>query len=83
MGPVGPSGRPGSDGRPGPMGPKGSKGDPGMIQTPGCLTNTVYARHSQTIDAPNCPAGHMKLWDGFSLLHTEDEARANVQDLGK
>jgi collagen type IV alpha len=43
----------------------------------------VYARHSQTTVAPRCTDGHTLLWDGYSLLHTEDEGRANVQDLGK
>ena len=26
--------------------------------------------------------GHQELWTGYSLLHTEDEGRAHVQDLG-
>ena len=41
-----------------------------------------YARHSQTMDVPSCPRGHRKLWEGYSLLHTEDDGRAFVQDLG-
>ena len=44
---------------------------------------TSYARHSQRKDHPGCPPGHNILWSGFSLLHTEDEGRAHVQDLGQ
>ena len=35
------------------------------------------------MQVPQCPTDHVTLWDGFSLLHTEDEGRAHVQDLGK
>lgn len=42
----------------------------------------VYARHSQTMDTIDCPTGHQPLWQGYSLLHTEDEGRSKVQDLG-
>jgi collagen type IV alpha len=54
------------------------------------LTNTgragpaaqTFARHSQTAVVPVCPPGHERLWEGYSLLHTEDDGRAYVQDLG-
>ena len=42
----------------------------------------VYSRHSQSSMIPLCPPGSEQLWDGYSLLHTEDEGRAQVQDLG-
>jgi len=42
----------------------------------------VYTKHSQAETIPGCPDGYMKLWDGYSLLHTEDDGRAYVQDLG-
>ena len=50
---------------------------------------SIYAWHSQraqdldSLGNGGCPAGHVKLWDGYSLLHTEDEGRAHVQDLGQ
>ena len=43
----------------------------------------IYTKHSQTTVPPDCPLGYRKLWDGYSLLHTEDDGRAHVQDLGK
>ena len=76
FGDMGETGLPGS---PGPIGPKGQPGEP----CGGLLTTTVYTRHSQTQQTPDCAKpGHIKLWDGFSLLHTDDEGRAFVQDLG-
>ena len=52
------------------------------IETPLLVAVYVYARHSQTDAAPLCLDNHPTLWKGFSLLHTEDDGRANVQDLG-
>ena len=43
----------------------------------------VFTRHSQTTQVPDCPAGYHQLWDGYSLLHTEDDGRAHIQDLGE
>ena len=40
-------------------------------------------KHSQTIDVPKCEAGHIKLWDGYSLLYIEGNEKAHHQDLGK
>ena len=42
----------------------------------------LYARHSQAQSAAHCPPGHTEMWTGYSLLHTEDEGRVHVQDLG-
>ena len=43
------------------------------------MTQTVFCFCFQH---PNCPNDHVTLWHGYSLLHTEDEGRAYVQDLG-
>ena len=43
----------------------------------------MFARHSQATTVPACPVGYSLLWDGYSLLHTEDDGRAHVQDLGQ
>ena len=42
----------------------------------------IYVRHSQSTRIGRCRSGHVALWTGYSLLHTEDEGRAHVQDLG-
>lgn len=39
-------------------------------------------RHSQTTSIPVCPAGHVRLWDGYSLLYIEGNEKAHNQDLG-
>ncbi|KAI0224385.1 Collagen alpha-2(IV) chain [Lamellibrachia satsuma] len=57
------------------MGPRGFQGRTGP-------SAYIYTKHSQMTVAPGCPLGYIKLWDGFSLLHTEDDGRAHVQDLG-
>ena len=31
---------------------------------------------------PGCPVRHPELWNGYSLLHIEDDSRSHVQDLG-
>lgn len=43
----------------------------------------IYVRHSQSATTPVCFDNHTQIWDGYSLLHTEDEGRIHVQDLGK
>ena len=57
-------------------------GPPGQPGPPGAALYT-YARHSQLEVLPSCGYRHAPLWQGFSLLHTEDEGRAHVQDLGQ
>ncbi len=42
----------------------------------------LYARHSQNTTTPGCPTGHNRLWDGYSLLHANDQGSSHVQDLG-
>lgn len=42
-----------------------------------------FARHSQTEMIPICPKNTVKLWEGFSLLHTMGNGRPYTQDLGK
>ena len=53
----------------------------GMAGLPG-PSAYIIARHSQSDRIPACPSGSVKLWDGYSLLHTEDDGRAITQDLG-
>ena len=84
QGTQGSAGYPGRQGLQGASGPKGDMGDTCDYDAPRCMTNFVYARHSQNSDIPQCAKpGHSKLWSGWSLLHTEDEARSFVQDLGR
>lgn len=42
-----------------------------------------FARHSQTEMIPLCPRNTVKIWEGFSLLHTMGNGRPYAQDLGK
>jgi len=62
-------------------GPPGEKGMIGMAGLPG-PSAYIIARHSQSDRIPSCPRGSVKLWDGYSLLHTEDDGRTSAQDLG-
>lgn len=39
-------------------------------------------RHSQSEQVPGCEQGHIKLWDGYSLLYVEGNEKAHSQDLG-
>ncbi|TGZ48670.1 hypothetical protein DBV15_12111, partial [Temnothorax longispinosus] len=41
-----------------------------------------FARHSQTEMIPICPRNTVKIWEGFSLLHTMGNGRPYAQDLG-
>ena len=65
----------------GPPGRDGEKGMPGMAGLSG-PSAYIIARHSQSDRIPACPSGSIKLWDGYSLLHTEDDGRTTSQDLG-
>jgi integrin beta 8 len=69
----------------GPRGEIGSKGEPGLPceDQPDYLTGILLVKHSQTIDVPQCEPGHIKLWDGYSLLYIEGNEKAHHQDLGK
>lgn len=94
---VGPSGPPGLPGLPGPVGThglpglQGPVGAPGPIGEPGApcetvpdyLTGILLVKHSQSQSMPVCEPGHIKLWEGYSLLHTDGDERAHSQDLGK
>jgi len=46
------------------------------------MTGILLVRHSQTSEVPQCEAGHIKLWDGYSLLYIEGNEKAHNQDLG-
>lgn len=78
----GPPGLPGLQGPPGTPGPKGETGAP-CEQAADYLTGILLVKHSQSQSVPVCEPGHIKLWDGYSLLYTDGDERAHSQDLGK
>lgn len=87
IGPPGLRGDPGLEGLPGLEGPVGEKGAPGFPgrpcdSTPDYLTGILLVRHSQSEQVPQCIPGHVKLWDGYSLLYIEGNEKAHHQDLG-
>jgi len=50
------------------------------------LTQTIgfpFAKHGQNSERVLCPAGTVKMWDGYSLLHTVGNQYTHTQDLGK
>ena len=69
----------------GPRGEVGPKGEPGLPceDQPDYLTGILLVKHSQTMEVPHCEPGHIKLWDGYSLLYIEGNEKAHHQDLGK
>lgn len=93
----GPPGAPGLRGLPGLQGPAGPTGLTGPIGQPGVpgenglpceaspdyLTGILLVKHSQSQSVPECERGHVKLWEGYSLLYTDGDERAHSQDLGK
>ncbi|XP_037081425.1 collagen alpha-2(IV) chain-like [Pollicipes pollicipes] len=68
----------------GSQGAPGEKGDPGLecSASPDYLTGILLVRHSQTSSVPRCEPGHIRLWDGYSLLYIEGNEKAHHQDLG-
>jgi len=81
----GPVGAPGLPGLQGPAGAPGPVGEPGAPceATPDYLTGILLVKHSQSQIVPVCDRGHIKLWEGYSLLYTDGDERAHSQDLGK
>lgn len=81
----GPLGAPGTPGLQGPVGVPGPPGEPGQPceTAPDYLTGILLVKHSQSQSVPTCSPGHIKLWDGYSLLYTDGDERAHSQDLGK
>jgi integrin beta 8 len=69
----------------GARGETGAKGEPGLPceDQPDYLTGILLVKHSQTIEIPRFEPGHIKLWDGYSLLYIEGNEKAHHQDLGK
>lgn len=45
-------------------------------------TGILLVKHSQSSSIPECSPGHVKLWDGYSLLYIEGNEKAHNQDLG-
>ena len=70
--------------RQGNTGPAGPKGNPGRSCSAQAdyLTGILLVRHSQTTTVPQCEPGHVRLWDGYSLLYIEGNEKAHHQDLG-
>nr|CAD7455660.1 unnamed protein product [Timema tahoe] len=62
-------------------GPSGEPGAPCDSQ-PDYLTGILLVKHSQGVMVPQCEPGHVKLWDGYSLLYIEGNEKAHHQDLG-
>jgi len=90
-GPMGPDGIPGEMGMQGPagfpgrnglQGAKGERGEHGPPPPPAKSRGYVFARHSQTIQVPECPANTNKLWEGYSIAGNIGSSRAVGQDLG-
>lgn len=80
-GEIGLSGPPGRDGIPGLQGLKGASGAP-CTSAPDYLTGILLVKHSQSEELPQCEAGHVKIWDGYSLLYVDGNDYPANQDLG-
>lgn len=80
-GEIGMTGQAGFDGRPGSPGQKGEPGLP-CTHAPDYLTGQLLVKHSQTPEIPECHPGHIKLWDGYSLLYVDGNDYPHNQDLG-
>lgn len=85
-GPMGPQGLQGLQGERGEMGMRGIQGFTGAPGAPCAqrdyLTGILLVRHSQREVVPQCEPGHLKLWDGYSLLYIDGNEKAHNQDLG-
>ncbi|PWA25283.1 hypothetical protein CCH79_00005269, partial [Gambusia affinis] len=77
----GKTGFPGQVGGPGLPGRKGLRGLPGRAATH-YTDGFVIARHSQSINVPDCPHGTSLIYSGYSLLFINGNERAHGQDLG-
>lgn len=75
----GPPGSNGLDGRPG---MKGIGGDAAPSPSRAKSRGFVFARHSQSIEPPECPPNTNKMWEGYSLASVIGSSRASGQDLG-
>lgn len=80
-GEIGLQGNPGLDGAPGQAGAKGDRGA-SCTQGPDYLTGMLLVKHSQSTEVPQCEAGQVKLWDGYSLLYVDGNDYPHNQDLG-
>lgn len=80
-GEIGLTGPAGLDGRPGPEGPKGDRGSD-CSASPDYLSGQLLVKHSQSRDVPECDNGHIKVWDGYSLLYIDGNDYPHNQDLG-
>jgi collagen type IV alpha len=80
-GEIGLAGPPGRDGIPGLQGPRGNPGAP-CSTSPDYLTGILLVKHSQSEEIPQCEAGHVKIWDGYSLMYVDGNDYPANQDLG-
>ncbi|XP_048000641.1 collagen alpha-2(IV) chain-like [Leguminivora glycinivorella] len=65
MGPIGAMGEPGFTGQ---KGQKGESASQAGITERHISSGVLLVKHSQTQDVPSCNAGHVKLWEGYSLF---------------
>lgn len=80
-GEIGLQGPSGLDGAPGSPGARGDRGA-ACTQGPDYLTGMLLVKHSQSTEVPQCEAGQVKLWDGYSLLYVDGNDYPHNQDLG-
>lgn len=80
-GEIGLTGAPGLDGLPGAQGQRGDIGQ-ACSPAPDYLTGILLVRHSQSEEVPTCEAGHIPLWEGYSLLYVDGNDYPHNQDLG-
>ena len=83
---IGFDGEMGQQGIEGLLGFQGDQGADGIGGGQGFFGPAVddffVVRHSQTQQVPDCPAGHVKLWDGWSMLYVRGNGNGVGQDLG-
>lgn len=80
-GEIGLVGAPGNDGLPGLQGPRGLPGQP-CTQSLDYLTGVLLVKHSQSEEIPQSESGHIKLWEGYSLMYVDGNDYPANQDLG-
>lgn len=80
-GEIGLAGPPGRDGVAGLQGHKGNAGAPCSAASD-YLTGILLVKHSQSEEIPQCDSGHVKIWDGYSLMYVDGNDYPANQDLG-
>jgi len=73
----------GLTGAPGLRGLPGPQGEPAPAPPAPKSRGFIFARHSQSVHVPQCPANTNLLWEGYSLSGNVAASRAVGQDLGQ